>query len=180
MTAEEFKLYMLLVRRDKIFRVKKGRQRSLKQSNREQIHFWFCNVDTLTTEKCSELKSTLSPAEKLPYITASLIEAKLRYSIVTWSAVCHNLGARAKDTNMSQNEGRRQMIVYLCKVSENNDFKEAKVSERTQLYEVLLDAGNVVIASVHRNPLSSKELTDKLNSFLKKLGDSRIKIHLFW
>ena len=54
-----------------------------------------------------------------------------------------------KDKNMKPDESGREMLLYIRKDLDNEDIAEPNGFEETQLYELLLDGGTEVIASIY-------------------------------
>ena len=175
MAAEETGKYIPMVGGDKTLRVKKRCQCSLKQGKREQFLLWFCNVDTLTTEKLNELKALLSQAENLSRITA-LNEAKQKFSVITWIPArqkldCYNM----EDKKRNPDERRRGMLLCSWRNLNNKEIEKRKGFQEEKLHELLLDKVKLSISSIYSSPSSCSENNDKLNSFANAIGDSRIR-----
>ena len=70
------------------------------------------------------------------------------------------------DKNMNPDEKGRGILLYIRKDLDYKKIDKPNSFEEMQLYELLLDRCNVVIASIYRSPSSGSENNDKLNSFL--------------
>ena len=54
-----------------------------------------------------------------------------------------------KDKNMKPDESGREMLLYIRKDLDNEEIAEPNGFDETQLYELLLDGGTAVIASIY-------------------------------
>ena len=121
-------------------------------------------------EKLIGIKTVLSQTESLPQ-TIALTDAKLKFSVVTRSPVWHKLECyKVKNKILNPDENGSEMLLYIRKHHDYKEIDEHNGFEEMQLYELLLDGGNLVIASMHGSLLTCSDNRHKVKSFLKKLG----------
>ena len=115
LTAEEYGNYILLSEGEKTRNKERGCQCSLKNGNRKQFWHWFCNVDTLVTEKFSDLKSFLSEARSVRRLIL-LFDAKLNFSVVIQSPEWHRLNCyNMKHKSMNTDQRTKIATVFWYK-----------------------------------------------------------------